>query len=76
MGPSLPLAEISSVELSTAIDKLRKGKAPGHDDLTADMIKALDAYGELKLLNLLNLCLHEQATGSKRMEDGCCRFFL
>ena len=60
MGPSLPLAEISSVELSTAIDKLRKGKAPGHDDLTADMIKALDAYGELKLLNLLNLCLSKR----------------
>ena len=53
MGPPTPLHPITSVELSSAIGKLRKGKVPGHDALTAGMLKALDAYSETKVINLL-----------------------
>lgn len=57
MGPASPILPISAEELTEAIRKLKKGKAPGHDALTSDMVRALDAFGEAKILALLNSCL-------------------
>ena len=57
MGPASPILPISAEELTEAIRKLKKGKAPGHDALTSDMVRALDAFGEEKILALLNSCL-------------------
>ena len=50
MGPASPILPISAEELTEAIRKLKKGKAPGHDALTSDMVRALDAFGEEKFL--------------------------
>ena len=52
MGPANPLNPISPEEITSAIQKLKKGKAPGHDALTPDMLIALDMFGETKLLQL------------------------
>ena len=57
MGPANPLNPISPEEITSAIQKLKKGKAPGHDALTPDMLIALDMFGETKLLQLLNQCM-------------------
>ena len=58
MGPASPILPISAEELAEAIRKLKKGKAPGHDALTSDMVRALDAFGEAKVLALLNSFLN------------------
>ena len=57
MGPANPLNPISPEEITSAIQKLKKGKAPGNDALTPDMLIALDMFGETKLLQLLNQCM-------------------
>ena len=57
MGPAHPLNPITPEEITSAIQKLKKGKAPGHDALTPDMLIALDIFGETKLLQLLNQCM-------------------
>ena len=61
MGPANPLNPISPEEVTSAIQKLKKGKAPGHDALTPDMLIALDMFGETKLLQLLNQCMEERS---------------
>ena len=46
----------SMEELQTALSKLRRGRAPGPDNLRSDIILLLDYYGEQQLLELYNQC--------------------
>ena len=43
-------------ELQTTLSKLRRGRAPGPDNLRADIILLLDYYREQQLLELYNHC--------------------
>ena len=47
----------SMSELQSALGKLRKGKAPGPDDIKPELLLLLDHFGEMQLLSLLNSCL-------------------
>ena len=44
-------------ELTTAIRKIKKGRAPGLDGLRSELILALDHWGEQQLLRAFNECL-------------------
>ena len=46
----------SMEELQTALSKLRRGRAPGPDNLRSDILLLLDYYGEQQLLELYNQC--------------------
>ena len=41
-------------ELLQAVQKMKNEKAPGHDEITVEMIKALSESGFKELLKLLN----------------------
>ena len=47
-------------ELDTVLATLRKNKAPGPDDVRAELILLLDNWGQEELLRLLNRCLMEK----------------
>lgn len=48
--------EITLEETRNAIQKLKNGKAAGHDSIKAELIKCLDGEGLLLLLKIINLC--------------------
>ena len=51
---TLHIKSISDEELRTSIGKLKVRKAPGQDDITAEMIKYLGEEAREALRNLLN----------------------
>ena len=53
------------VELQDAISKIRKNRAPGPDNIRGDLIKLLNYYGEIQLLDIFNQCWKE-----KRIPQG------
>ena len=49
-------------QLAQAIQKMKNGKTTGHDEITADVIKALDESGLNELLKLLDDIRAEKMT--------------
>lgn len=52
--------EITMDELEFAIRKMKIGKAPGHDNITSEMIKYAGEYGKEKLRLVLNKALESE----------------
>ena len=53
------------IELQEAIQKLRKNRPPGPDNIRGDLIKLLNYYGEVQLVAIYNQCWAE-----KRIPQG------
>ena len=53
---SKPQPVFTLEELHTALKKLRKGRAPGPDNLRPELLFYTDTYGEQQLLDLFNTC--------------------
>lgn len=51
--------EISMEELKKAIKKAKQGKAPGHEMITAEMLKALSEPALQELLEIMNKVMEE-----------------
>ena len=57
-----PPPKFSLHELSAVLTKLRTGRAPGLDGIRAELLLALDFYGESWLLRLMNACWESETT--------------
>ncbi|XP_050511411.1 uncharacterized protein LOC126887736 isoform X2 [Diabrotica virgifera virgifera] len=49
------IGNITQKELTNAINKIKMGKAPGHDDITAEMLKYMNEERQLELLKIMNM---------------------
>ena len=52
--------EITREEFSEAMEKMKLGKAPGHDEITTEMIKYANMERKEELLNIFNQALKER----------------
>ena len=53
---------ISAEKFEKALNKIKIGKAPGHDELTGEMIKYLSTSFKIELLNIMNAVKREKKT--------------